>query len=326
MEWIGSLFSRLSDGCPVSIDAMSVSLGVDRKTLLMGVEKVNADHTFISCAENCLSLCRVTEPIDGEKIWAHAVDLKSDYVIDVVDETGSTNQDLMACTPTVNVIKKRVLVAEKQNAGRGTKGRSWMSIPGGSITFSIAYTLSRETTSLNISPLSLVAGLAVIHALMDLGSRNITLKWPNDLMCQDSKIGGILVEANRKSDRLGIVIGIGLNVRLPQSLMDILDQPVTDLQSSGMSLDRNLIIAKILIKLDEMVSSFLADGFSRFRVEYDAVHRFQDCLVHLRAPDNELISGKVVGVSNSGELILDVAGTKRSFLSGEVQMQRVESS
>jgi len=326
MEWIGSLFSRLSDGCPVSIDSLSMSLGVDRNALLIGVEKINADHTFISCVENCLTMCRVTEPIDSEKIWAHSVDLKSDYVIDVVDETGSTNQDLMACAPTINASKKRVLIAEKQNAGRGTKGRSWISIPGGSITFSIAYTLDRETTSLNISPLSLVAGLAVIHALKELGSRNITLKWPNDLMYRDSKIGGILVEANRKSDRVGVVIGIGLNVHLPQLLMDVLDQPVADLQSSGMSLDRNLIIAKILIKVDGMVSSFLAHGFSRFRGEYDAVHRFQDCLIHLRVPDNELISGKVAGVGDSGELILDVAGTKRAFLSGEVQIQRIEGS
>ena len=123
MEWIGSLFSRLSDGYPVSIDSLSIALGVDRNTLLMGVEKVNADHTFISCAKNCLSLCRIADPIDDEKILAHSVDLKSDFVIDIVDETGSTNQDLMACIPTINTSKKRVLIAEKQNAGRGTKGR-----------------------------------------------------------------------------------------------------------------------------------------------------------------------------------------------------------
>ncbi|MFN8986287.1 MAG: biotin--[acetyl-CoA-carboxylase] ligase, partial [Burkholderiales bacterium] len=152
-------------------------------------------------------------------------------IVDVIDSTNTAwlNQGNsgVAAGSTTTVPSGTCLAAELQTAGRGRRGRAWQSALGASLTFSLLWRF--ESGAASLGGLSLAVGLAVANALRALGI-DAELKWPNDIVVDDQKLGGILIET--QGDMLGptvAVIGIGLNVRLPESIRLAIDQPVTDI-------------------------------------------------------------------------------------------------
>src|SRR3954463_13031747 len=122
------------------------------------------------------------ELLDASQIALAGVDVR------VLERCDSTNSVLLAA----EVLRPTLLACEEQTAGRGRRGRRWHSLPGGSITFSLARTIERPVREL--AALSLVAGVASVRALRRLGAAGVALKWPNDLVVGGAKLGGILVE------------------------------------------------------------------------------------------------------------------------------------
>ena len=121
-----------------------------------------------------------------------------------------------------------MLAAEWQTAGRGRRGKAWTAVAGGSLTFSLGWRYEQGAGFL--AGLSLAVGVAVVKALEAEGLAGVELKWPNDLVHRHLKVGGILVELN--GDALGpstVVVGVGLNVRLPAEVRRNIEQPVSDL-------------------------------------------------------------------------------------------------
>src|SRR6185312_260924 len=162
-----------------------------------------------------------------------------------------------------------ICLAEMQSAGRGRRGRTWISPLGANVYFSLLQRFDGGMGTL--SGLSLVAGVALTQALEDCGAAGIGLKWPNDLIVDGRKLAGILVEAG--GEFLGpcfAVIGIGINLRLPDGVDT--GQPATDLARicGGAMLSRNRVVARVATRLVEALDRFAAGGFGAFAKAYTA--------------------------------------------------------
>ena len=189
---------------------------------------------------------------------------------------------------------------------------------GSSLTFSLLW---RFDCGLNaLSGLSLAAGVAQMRALKRLGAQGVQLKWPNDILAPQGKLGGVLIEA--QGDMLGpsaVVIGIGLNCFLPDDLSRRIDQPASALDEVCAKMPtRNQLLAILLQELAAVLQQFGQRGFSALRNEWQQYHIHQDRPVQLHMPDGSVVSGVARGVSDSGELCLETEQGMRRFNSGEV--------
>ena len=148
------------------------------------------------------------------------------------------------------------------------------------------------------------------------------LKWPNDLLWRHLKLAGILIELS--GDVMGptaAVIGIGLNLRLPETVKARIDQPVVDLAKMGIDMDRNHLFAEILAELDSVLGEFSAEGFPPFRDEWNAAHAYQDKMVRLKMPDRVEFEGRVEGAGEDGALVISTRSGPRKFYGGELSLR-----
>lgn len=241
------------------------------------------------------------------------------FDIEVVDETGSTNTDLLE-RAAQGAPSGTVLVAELQTRGRGRRGRDWHSGLGGALTFSVLWRFEQGAGFL--SGLSLAVGIALARVLRSHGAEDAMLKWPNDVLWRHLKLAGILIELS--GDVMGptvAVIGVGINLRLPEPVKARIDQPVVDLAKIGIEVDRNRLFAEILAELDAVLRKFSGEGFAPLRQEWDRMHAYQDRIVRLRMPDRTEFEGKVVGVGEDGALMINTRSGTRKFYGGELSLR-----
>ncbi|MCC7113129.1 MAG: biotin--[acetyl-CoA-carboxylase] ligase [Burkholderiales bacterium] len=244
--------------------------------------------------------------------------------VEVSDQIDSTSSELLRRAPRRD-IHGAVLAAEWQTAGRGRRGRTWTAVAGGSLTFSMGWRFEQGAGFL--AGLSLAAGVAVVRALEKDGFNGIELKWPNDLVFRHHKIGGILIELN--GDALGpstVVVGVGLNVRMPRALRREIAQPVTDLTAvagrGAPPIDRNRLLARLVAELSSMFSEYAQHGFAPIAAEWQQRHAYQGKPVKLVLPDGGAVKGTVAGVDASGALVLADGPRRSRFLSGELSLRR----
>lgn len=241
------------------------------------------------------------------------------FALRVVDECASTNAELVA-HPPVDDGRIHVLVAERQTAGRGRRGRPWQSWPGGSLTFS---TLWRFAPGSPVpAGLSLAAGLALARALETLGVQGVQLKWPNDVLVYGNKLAGILVELVPGRGRTpAAVIGVGVNLKLPTDA-HIHDQPgVTDLATHCSPLpDRATVLGLLLAELHDLFALYASAGFAALRDAWQERNAFADLPVRISGEGSEL-SGLCVGVDEDGALLIRSEAGLSRILSGEVSLR-----
>ena len=244
--------------------------------------------------------------------------------VEVTDQVDSTSSELMRRSQRRDV-HGIALAAEWQTAGRGRRGRPWMAVAGGSLTFSLGWRFEQGAGFL--AGLSLAVGVAVARALEAEGLSGIALKWPNDLVHRHLKLGGILIELN--GDALGpstTVIGVGLNVRLPPAARKDIPVPVTDLTTvagkKAPPIDRNRLLARLLAELAAVLEQYATEGFAPFAAEWQHRHAYQGKAVKLVLPDGATVTGKVAGVDASGALVLADGPRRARFLAGEISLRR----
>jgi BirA family biotin operon repressor/biotin-[acetyl-CoA-carboxylase] ligase len=244
--------------------------------------------------------------------------------IEVVDEIASTSSELLRRVQRRD-IHASVLAAEWQTAGRGRRGRKWTAVAGGSLTFSLGWRFEQGAGFL--AGLSLAVGVAVIRALEAEGLPGVELKWPNDLIYRHLKVGGILVELN--GDALGpstVVVGVGLNVRMPAAAKRDIEQPVSDLTAvagrGAAPIDRNRLLARLAAELASAFAAYADTGFPPFAAEWQRRHAYQGKPVKLLLPDGASVKGTVAGVDSTGALVLADGPRRARFLSGEISLRR----
>ena len=310
----------LEDGEFHSGEALGRVLGITRGTISNALAEVDdLGLTVYKVHGRGYRLVTPVQWLARERVVGHLGKRASHFDIEILDQTGSTNTDMLDRAMR-GARAGSVLAAESQTQGRGRRGRDWHSTPGGALTFSILWRFDQGAGFL--SGLSLVVGIALVRVLRKHGAANVMLKWPNDLLWRHLKLAGILIEL--AGDVMGptvAVIGIGINLRLPESVKARIDRPVVDLAGIGVAEDRNMLFAEILGELDSMLSKFSAEGFASFREEWDRSHAYQDKMVRVRMPDKSEIEGRVQGVGYDGALLLHTRSGPRKFYGGELSLR-----
>lgn len=244
--------------------------------------------------------------------------------LQLIDVAESTNSLLMQ--RAMQASGALCVVAEMQTQGRGRRGRVWHGALGGSLTFSLLWRFNVGVSQL--SGLSLAVGVALVRALNAIGCADIHLKWPNDLVHAYRKLGGVLIEI--QGDAMGpsaAVIGIGLNLRLPDTVKNKVDQAIVDLHALGQTTcTRNELMGNLLHHLVEMLAQFESAGFEALRAEWEQAHAYQGKPVVIKMPDGAELYGEVRGVAPDGALIIETASGERRFGSGEISMRPAPAS
>lgn len=213
-----------------------------------------------------------------------------------------------------------LVLAERQEAGRGRRGRAWVSPFAENLYYSLG--LRIESGSSSLDGLSLTVGVAVLRALRESGCAVAGLKWPNDVLVAGRKIAGVLLELS--GDPAGIcqvVVGIGINVNMLPGASVVIDQPWTSLrEQSGALVDRTALVLCLNRWLVHYLALHAAQGFAGVRAEWEVEHLWQGLAVTLSAGPQQ-VEGIVLGVDKQGALRLEVAGEERQFSGGELSLR-----
>lgn len=214
-----------------------------------------------------------------------------------------------------------VIVADTQTAGRGRRGRQWLSDPAASLTFSFLWRVPGRAADL--SGLSLAVGVALARGLENLGARGVRLKWPNDVLLeaddQFAKLAGILIELCTDRRGVQVCIGIGLNLQTPTGE---LAQAAAGLnQTLTGPVDRHEVLAAILLALIDILDNFAVNGFAGLKSEWQSHHAWQDRPVQLLADSEPKRSGICRGVADDGALLLETSAGIERILAGDLSLR-----
>jgi BirA family biotin operon repressor/biotin-[acetyl-CoA-carboxylase] ligase len=240
--------------------------------------------------------------------------------LDILDSVDSTNAEAMRQAER-GASSGLVCTAEQQTAGRGRRGRHWVSPYASNLYVSLLWEFSQGAAALE--GLSLAAGVAVARALRGAGVAGVQLKWPNDVLCGGAKLGGILLEMT--GDAAGscrVVIGVGLNVAMPPAAAAAIDQAWTDIRTvtADRHPGRNRLLAALLNELLPLVAGFEAQGFAPWRDEWQTLDAFAGKAVELNTGATQL-SGVARGVDERGALQLETAAGVQAVYGGEISLR-----
>ena len=317
------LLNLLSDGEFHSGEALGASLGVSRMAVwkhLKALREMGVDFTVVRGKGYCLPSS--LELLDGDRIVAAATSASVAGLdnVEVFLEVDSTNNWLREQALN-GAPSGTVCVAETQLAGRGRRGRTWVSPFAANLYLSLLWRSATGATALG--GLGLVTGIALLRALRSCGIEGAGLKWPNDILVGDAKLAGVLIDVVGESNGPCIVIvGIGVNVCMPPGEATAIDQQWTDLHhlSAGNRLSRNVLAARILDELIPAIKTFDTKGLPPFLDEWQESDILRGRKVGLTMP-NEYITGTACGIDDVGALLVDTGHGRRRFLSGDVSVR-----
>ncbi|MDA5483059.1 bifunctional biotin--[acetyl-CoA-carboxylase] ligase/biotin operon repressor BirA [Yersinia intermedia] len=237
-------------------------------------------------------------------------------VLPVVD---STNQYLL---DRITELKSGdACVAEYQHAGRGRRGRQWVSPFGTNLYLSMFWRLEQGPAA--AMGLSLVVGIVMAEVLRKLGAEQVRVKWPNDLYLNDKKLAGILVELTGKTgDAAQLVIGAGINLTMRESITNAINQDWINLQEAGVNIDRNKLTAELLSELRIAVVKFENEGLSAFISRWREMDNYLDRPVKLIIGNQEIF-GIARGIDQQGALLLEQNGNVKPYIGGEISLRGV---
>lgn len=237
--------------------------------------------------------------------------------LEILDTIDSTNQHLLSQKTRTS---GQVCLAEQQTNGRGRRGREWVSPYGTSIYLSTSWNFPSGASEL--AGLSLAVGVSIINALKKCGINNLGLKWPNDIVYDFKKLAGILIEMS--GDVMGpcnAVIGVGVNVILPETATHKISQEAIDLSTiTNKKLLRNNIVAELLNELLIALPKFQDEGLSHFIPEWNNFDVLKDGEVFIHHGDKK-IEGKAVGIDPQGRLLVELDNQVKAFNSGDVSVR-----
>ncbi len=238
---------------------------------------------------------------------------------EIFSEIDSTNQYLLKQI-LHQENKAYVCFAEYQQQGKGRRGRKWVSPYAANIYLSVLWRFKANLGSLE--GISLVAAISVAQSLRALGLRDVKIKWPNDVLCQGRKLAGILLEtAGDFSGPAQIVLGIGLNVDMPQDSGAEIDQPWIDLNSCHkLNFCRNEIAAVLLNSLVLTLIEYEKNGFEYYQKAWEDFDYIKQKCIQLNYQES-VLQGEACGIDKRGALLVKTTQGLQTFHSGEVSIR-----
>lgn len=317
------LLRRLADGRFYSGTELAQGEGLSRAAIWKHIEALE-NHLGLAVhrvAGKGYRLAAPLELLDRAGLWDSLADgtrqhLAGLHVHSVID---STNAYLLRLRKSET--GGHACLAEMQTAGRGRSGRQWVSPFGASLYLSLLWQFEGPAV---LGGLSLAAGVAVVRALNRLSIIGVGLKWPNDLLWQGRKLGGILIEmAGESHGPCSVVLGVGLNGKLPATAGAGIDQAWVDLAEvcGGQTPPRRRLAALLIDALVELLSGYGQQGLAAYLPEWRRHHCLQDQPVVLHLADRQE-NGIARGVDDDGLLLLELAdGSRKAYAAGEVRLR-----
>jgi BirA family biotin operon repressor/biotin-[acetyl-CoA-carboxylase] ligase len=306
---------------PVSGTALAREFGLTRAAVWKRIQALRAAGVEIRAdPAHGYSLAAPLDLLDAAKIRAAIPRATTQKLaaLDVAWEIDSTNAQLLRQPAEP---RAQVLLAERQSAGRGRRGRGWVSPLAAHLYLSLQRRFDGGIAAL--AGLSIAVGVAAAESLRALGYATVGLKWPNDLVVGDRKLGGILIEFGGEDAGVArAVIGIGINVRMPESAAADIDQPWIDLQTlPGKTPSRNALAAALIGALVEALDRFAADGLAPFLPRWRALDALRDREIEVIAGSRRAC-GIALGIADNGALRVRHAEGERDYHSAEVSLRR----
>jgi BirA family biotin operon repressor/biotin-[acetyl-CoA-carboxylase] ligase len=319
------LLDLLADGLFHSGTEMAQMLGISRSAVWKHLQVLEGlGLELMALSGKGYRLRRPLQLLRQQAIYQHLTLQAKDMIskLEIWPSIASTNTFLVDMAHR-GIDSGRVCLAEYQTAGKGRRGRRWVSPFGHNIYLSVLWRYQNGPAA--IAGLSLAVGVATVRALQLVGVEGLGLKWPNDIYWRERKLAGILIEVSGESGGPShVVVGLGINLYLPPQHADTIDQAWVDLThilGDEVMQQRNRIVALLLNELLPVVANF-----EEQRLEcYLAAWRSLDCMLGKAAIvriGEQAFSGRAAGVDEQGLLLLeDESGTVRSFASGEVSLR-----
>lgn len=315
------LLRLLADGALHSGAAIGAKLGVSRAAVFKSVQALSETGLAIQAVTGRgYRLEAPLTPLDRKRILRH-LDGTVPRQIEILEEVDSTNRHLLARALALPDPSGSVCLAEVQPQGRGRRGRGWVTTPYQNLMLSMAWRFAGGPAM--VSGLSLAAGVAIVRALERYGLRDAGLKWPNDVLWNERKLAGLLVDVNGEaSGPCTVVLGVGINCRIAASDARRIDQPWVDLHTVMNAVpDRNRLAAFVIEALQQMFMRFAAAGLEAFRDEWERRHLHTGRPVRLQQGET-FVEGTVEGIDENGALrVRDARGKTQIFHSGEVSLR-----
>lgn len=314
-----ALLERLAAGA-VSGDRLAAELGLTRAAVWKRIDALRQAGIDIHAQPGRgYALARPLDLLDAGAIRrALPADARGRLAgLDVEWQLASTNSVLLAQPSPAS--GARVLLAERQTGGRGRLGRVWAS----PLAANLYLSLDRQFAGglARLAGLSLVAGIASAEALRDATGLDIRLKWPNDLWLDGRKLGGLLVEGGGEhGGPVRAVIGLGVNVRMPEGVGRDIDQPWIDLARRIEPPSRNRLAAAVLAAWLPALDDFDREGLAMFLPRWAALDALAGRRIHV-LHGGERREAEALGIAPDGGLRVRDAGGERVVHSGEVSVR-----
>ncbi|NER59471.1 bifunctional biotin--[acetyl-CoA-carboxylase] ligase/biotin operon repressor BirA [Pseudomonas sp. MAFF212428] len=316
------LLKLLKDGRFHSGEALGAALGVSRSAVWKQLQHLEAELNLPVHKVRGRGY-RLAAPLSLLDVEAIEQGLATPgWPTLIYDEIDSTNAQALRAVSGGQQAPFLVL-AERQSAGRGRRGRNWASPFAENLYYSLV--LRIEGGMRQLEGLSLVVGLAVMQTLRAAGVSAAGLKWPNDVLVNNRKIAGILLElVGDPADVCHVVLGIGVNVNM--SINNEVDQAWTSVRlETGRQVDRNQLVAQLNENLQAYLERHRHEGFTGLQAEWEQGHLWQGRAVSLIAGVN-VVEGVVLGIDRQGALRLEVEGVEKSFSGGELSLRLRDDS
>lgn len=317
------ILELLSDGNVHSGERLGEELGISRAAVWKQIDGLRKRGVQVEVVPGKgYRLAMAVEPWSRDRLFEGvAPDLRPLIARIAVEGVLTSTNDVVAALLREHPEGAVVCIAEEQTAGRGRRGRNWYSPWGRSFYGTVGWIFPEGISALE--GLSLAVGVAVVRALGRYGVQGVGLKWPNDIVVGEAKLGGILIEVQAEAGGpCQAIIGLGLNLSLPRESSALLGRAVTDVSSLiGSSIERNRLGGLIIEEMLRLLQGYAQRRFASVREEWQALDALYGHPVVVTGLAQDL-AGIGRGVDEHGALLVETADGVRLVQAGEVSLRR----
>ncbi len=307
------ILGLLSNEHFVSGEALATQLGISRAAVNKHIDALEAyGVTIFSVKGRGYKLANSISLIEATRL-VNAIDNRCFYF----DEIPSTNGFMLSHIAELK--SGDVCVAEYQSAGRGRRGRTWVSPYGQHLYFSLFWSFPQGMAQ--AMGLSLVVACALVTVLQQLGVDNLGVKWPNDIYLNEKKLAGILIEmAGQADSECQLIIGIGVNMAMSEEQGKGIDQPWSDLSDLSERPNKTELVIALHRQLKKDIQQFEREGLSAFNARWQAADLFYGKAIRLLMAEN-YIDGICRGIDEQGAVLIETTEGIQALIGGEISLR-----
>ncbi|ABV85497.1 bifunctional biotin--[acetyl-CoA-carboxylase] ligase/biotin operon repressor BirA [Shewanella pealeana] len=309
------ILSELASGKFVSGEALASILGVSRTAISNHIAALEEYGVDIYSVKGKGYRLNGTLSLVDESVLKARISNRCFYF----DEIPSTNAFILKHAE--DLVSGDICIAEYQSAGRGRRGRVWVSPYGCHLYFSMYWQFPQGMAQ--AMGLSLVVACSIVSVLQQLDVEGVGVKWPNDIYLNSKKLAGVLIELSGHTDsECNLVIGIGLNMAMGEQHAAKIDQPWSDLTGLECVPDKTELLVLLQRQLQLDLTLFQKSGLKPFQQRWSAADIFEGQPVKLLIGSDE-IHGIYRGIDEQGAVVLETASGKQSFIGGEISLRKL---